>query len=1031
MHALRRVDGERTFHYNTAMSAIQLFFLGPAQMRREGHPPGLRAAKAVALLAYLAVTGTSQRREHLVDLLWPESLPSAARKNLRNTLWTIRKALGEGVLSYPDAEAVTLSDAIWVDVHTFETAAEDPAGVGLGDAIELYRAPLLEGFALPDAADFEVWLSTERERLGLLYLRCLERLIAIHRAEADWQGVVGLARRVLVADDLQEPVYRALMEAHARLGERAEALRQYERLRATLARELGVDPLPETEAMRTAILAGGLPVVGPAARDVPSSPRPAKGARRQPFVGRQAELDALEEEWQLAGIGHLRVALITGELGIGKSRLWREWSRALPPGSVVLETKCLDTTRSLPFAPLTSLFGSQVCLESIARPDSPVSPIWLAELARLMPEIRRLQPEIPPPATLPPDEERHRLFEAFLHVLRALEGQPLVLFVDDLHWADRATLDWLLYLVDRLQQAAVMLVGAYRPQDAPVQLLDLVAGWNREGIVRQLPLARLSVDEARQLIAAVGGDAASVTQLQAASAGNPYFLLELSQAPSGQRPSALSELLRVRLNRLPDVARQVLQAAAILDGTFGFPALRRTSGRGEEETLDALDILLARGVLSEQETQYQFVHPLVAMVVREDLSAARRRFLHQRAAEVLESIHAGNLAPIAGQLVLHHTQAGSPSRAAQYAELAAERALELTALEEAADFFREALVLDPSPDRRLALGRALSQKGDLEGAREVLGVALEEFRVEHNGAGAASAALALAGSYLPSGEGQKVIRWAERALSWLDEASDPESLSNAHYLLAAGGMQTGCPLGEAEARLLTAAELAAENDLSEMASRSEFELGNLLAQRGDLEDALRAYDRAISLARDAQVPFLEVLGHNNLAYHALLAGDRTTAWEQIQVGLRLADDLSLFLPRQYLYSTRGEIALNEGHLEEAEEWFNRALHEAHKHHNQAQAANIQANLALVARERGDLDTALALLESAHDLVDGLVALHLQIQLDLWSAELYLQRGEHKAAEEALEEAEGRLAGSDRRHLAAWASRVRAAWLQAR
>ncbi len=1014
------------------MSNLGFYFLGPALFTRDDRPVELSVAKAVALLAYLAVRGTPQTRDHLTDLLWPDSLPDAARKNLRNTLWTIRKTLGDDVLQ-SDADRLALRDTIWVDVHAFEEAlapvpgADAPAPDQLRQAVELYRASLLDGLTVSEAADFEIWLAAERERFGGLYLRALEALIRVHEAGKDWPEVIAAARRALVYDNLQEPMYRALMEAHARLGERPEALRHYDRLRTTLARELGVEPLPETETLREAILSGDLGVAGQPETVAPPRPRRTpeeEKASRLPYVGRRAERAALDHELGLAAGGGARVVLITGELGIGKTRLWEEWSASLPPDAIAVDTRCLDTTQSLPFAPLTALFRREECFECLFASSSPVSAIWLAELARLLPEIRAHRPEIPAPVALPPEEERHRLFEAFTQVLHALQGQPLVLFVDDLHWADRATLDWLLYLIERLRDKPLLLILTYRPDEASTELVNRVAGWDREALTRRLALNHLTLEESAELIAALGGEVALAEELHARSAGNPYFLLELSQGPPQDTPPGLAQLVRARLERLPDAARQVLQAAAVLDADFDFPTLRRTSGRGEEETLDALDVLLNAAVLVEREGRYRFAHPLVASIVRDDLSIARRSFLHRRAAESLEAVYAGRLAQVAGQLSRHYAEAGRPDQAAYYAEMAAERALELTAPAEAVALYGQAFSLEPTPFRQMRLGRALYMQGDLERARETLGRALDEFRAAGDQSGTARACLELAESYLPSGQGDQVIEWAERALADLDAGVDPEAVARAHYLLGAGAIQAGVSLLEAEAHLLKAAVLASENELLEMSASSRFELGNLLAQRGDLANSLEAFQETIALAQAGGLRFLEVLGHNNLAYHAYLAGDLAVAREHIEAGLALAEAHALFIPRQYLYSTRGEVALAEGQPGEAETWFRRALAEAEKNDNRLQAANIRANLGLVARARGDLDGALLTLEEADRMLADINAPHLAIQIHLWLAELHLQRGQRAAAGEALAWAEKTLAGSERYGLQAWAERVR-------
>jgi tetratricopeptide (TPR) repeat protein len=304
--------------------------------------------------------------------------------------------------------------------------------------------------------------------------------------------------------------------------------------------------------------------------------------------------------------------------------------------------------------------------------------------------------------------------------------------------------------------------------------------------------------------------------------------------------------------------------------------------------------------------------------------------------------------------------------------------------------------------------------------------ALDELEAVGDRVGAIQACLAMAESYLPSGQGKSVIHWVNRALADFGAQFDPEAQARAYYLLGAGQVQAGTPLEEAGTHLEKAASLSDENNLPEMAARSRFELGNLLAQRGDLAGALGAFEKTLALAQVAGARFLEILGHNNLAYHAHLAGDLDTAREHIQAGLALAEAHGLFIPRQYLYSTRGEIALAEGQPDEAQDWFRRGLVEAEKNNNQLMAANIRANLGLAARAQGNLDRALIRLEEAQHAAAAISAPHLQTQIDLWLAELHLQRGERAAARAALARADGRLAGSERRGLQIWAEQVRAA-----
>jgi tetratricopeptide (TPR) repeat protein len=458
----------------------------------------------------------------------------------------------------------------------------------------------------------------------------------------------------------------------------------------------------------------------------------------------------------------------------------------------VLEARCLNTTRSLPFAPLTGLLKQSACVETLFKPDTPVPVVWLTELARLLPEIRQHWPHISQPPQLPPDEEHYRLFEAFTQLMIALSGRPLCLFIDDIHWIDPSTLDWLVYLSDRLESEALLLVVTYRPSEAPPRLSQATAGWGRRGLLHRLPLSAFSLEETRALLQARHFEAERITELQRRSAGNPYFLIELSQAEPGDTPPGLAELIQARLEQLPDETRQVLQAAAVLETEFDLSLLRRTSGRGEEETLNALDELLAAAVLREQNGFYEFSHPIGGLGGKPERSAwPGAVFCTGGRPWHLEASHPNRLPALAGRLSLHYRNAGRPQQAAAFADQAAAHALTLTAVPEAIHFYRQAIQLDPTPARQLGLGNALLAYGELQTGRETLAASAEGCEAATDPAGAARAYLALALSYMPSGQGEMVIHYAQVALDSLGDDFHPELIARAYHLRAAGGMTAG------------------------------------------------------------------------------------------------------------------------------------------------------------------------------------------------------------------------------------------------
>jgi DNA-binding SARP family transcriptional activator len=945
------------------MTRLTLNLLGPPRFERDGAPRTLMQAKGTALLLYLAMSRNAQPRERLVDLLWPESLPQAARKNMRNTLWAIGEALGDDLLEHSSGK-LRLAPSVLVDVYGLEDGLlllESGSTTALETAAEAYRGPLADGLALHEAPEFEIWLQAERERLAGIYLRLLERIIALHRGAGAWQHVIVQAQRALAADPLREPIHLALIEGYVRLGQRTQAAQQYAALIDILKRELDVAPLPETTARYQALLA-----------DVPLPPvelSPRRVRRVEPavpFIGREAELAVLDDELSRAARGQARVALITGDLGMGKTQLWKTWVDTRAADAIILTAHALQTAEPVPFGPTLALFRQPGPAHAVIRPPSALAPIWLAELARLLPELATLWPNLPPPLALSHAEERARLLQALTEAVRLLAAPLLILAIDDLHWADPSTLDWLVYLIDQLRDAPLLVIATERPQDAPKRLVAIVAAWQRQGRLRQLPLAQLAKHEAGKLLAALGmpDNPAQAADLLRQSGGNPYFLIELQRTRGGVAPDGLAALVRARMQAtVPAHAMQVLQAAAVFGDGATFALLQATSGRGEEETLDALDALGAAAVLIAEDGVYRFVHPLVATIVRADLSPARRAFLHRRAAQALERAHAPHVEHVAGVLTEHYAAAGELPRAAQYAEQATDQAMKVGAFVEAAAYARRALEWGPTARRQLLLGEALMPSGSAGQAQEQLEAALHGFEQAGDVIGMARACLALALIAIRASQPNVARGWLARMSVQHVEALDPALCVQA--LGVAASVERQSQAYDAAAALLDQAEqLVRQHRLAALGWQIAFERGNQLADRGDLPAAVSAFAEALRLAQVSNNPVYAGLAYNNLAYHTLLVGDIEQAQLHVDAAVEVAERYALDFLWQYVWSTAGEIALSGGELDRAETAFERAFEAARTTDNRVHMANVRLNQALLAQARNETDRARELLEAA-------------------------------------------------------------------
>ncbi|MCB0064228.1 MAG: AAA family ATPase [Caldilineaceae bacterium] len=1057
------------------MAELQLSLLGTFALAEDGQPVDLNIAKVQALLAYLAITATETTREQLLTLLWAESHPDAARKNLRNRLWQLRQLTTEELI-LTEGDTIALAPAVQTDVVVFtqgiteQLATPEIDPLRLHALLERWRGPLLDGLQLHEAPDFELWLSRQRERLGELYLQGVEALIVYHTKRADWARVITLAQQGLAFDELHEPFYQQIMSAYAQQGRRGEALRQYDQLETTLATQLDLTPLPETVALRRRIAedlslanmpAPGerqLPATLPATQPelgVVTSPLSANTLidthiesadapslrRTQPFVGRQLQLDVLTTAYQASRQGQSRVVLISGELGMGKTTLWQQWVGQLPNDTVVLTTRCLNTTQSLPFEPMRRLLGTSPCRNHWARMADVLPPIWQAELVHLAPSLgsnwptataekntrtatdgqhageQAMQPTIAG-TRLSPNEERGLIAEALTQFLHAFHGDPLVLFIDDLHWADGATLDWLLYLTDRMATEPLLLVGAYRPQEMKSQGTQLMVQWQRDGVLQRIDLPHFSEPESVALLTALGTDETVMHHLYTQSGGNPYYLTQLSDVAVDGIPASLADLVQARLRYLDERWQPILQAAAILEPTIALDLLSLTSGRSEEETVDALDGLLAAAILVEHGAEYEFIHPLVATVMREGLSNGRRKLLHRRAAEGLLTRHQGEQGEIAGQLAYHFAAAGVQDRAAHFATMAGAEALRIGAASEAVAFYRQALALAPNAERLLGLGQALMlQPGQLEEARRQMETALDTCEAAGDCQGAIKAGLRLAASYLGTQDGAQVLYWARRVLPDLETVKDPLLHASAHYLMGTAKFRNGYALHEAEAHYETGMKLATEAKLDpEIALMTCFEWGNLNLERGDYSVAVTKFQQARQLAQEWQSIFFEVLTLNNLAYAHLLAGDQNSAQRTIEQAFALANQYAMQSVHYYLLSTQGEIALAAQAFDAAENAFVQASDLAQKYDNPAFVANVWAQRGRVAHARGELSDAMEKLTHAKRMVATDKTLFLQTQIDLWIAEVAIAQHDDKTATTHHQDALRRLAATEYRQL---------------
>src|SRR6266849_1649957 len=414
------------------MSQLQLSLLGTPVVKHGERALTFSTRKALALLVYLAVEGGTHPRKTLSEAFWPELDAEHGRAALRATLLELRKLLerchGPGerahLLVERDMLGIEQGSSLVLDLRLVESAskqvgrgveplADQPREallVQLEQATHLAHGPFLASFTLRDSQFFDDWTRQYREYWHLRVHQLFDALSRLYERAGDAERAIETVSRWLSFDPLNEEGYRRLMRLRFAQGDRAGALRAYANGRAVLADQLQVEPEPETVALAKHIRHTA-PVRSPQVRPPHKSPgQPPANLLDAPLLGRTAEFGTLIECYQRVHAGQPQLVLLQGETGIGKTRLTTEFVRwAQAQGADVLAGRALQTGRRLPYQPLIDVLRRQ--LEQEHAPDDLLSDVWLAELSRLLPELRDRYPDLPVPAT---DEAlgHHRFFEA-------------------------------------------------------------------------------------------------------------------------------------------------------------------------------------------------------------------------------------------------------------------------------------------------------------------------------------------------------------------------------------------------------------------------------------------------------------------------------------------------------------------------------------------------------------------------------------------------------------------------------------------
>jgi DNA-binding SARP family transcriptional activator len=602
---------------------LRIRVLGRVELDLDGEaltPPAGRPART--LLGWLALHRGMQPRATVAAALWPDVLDSSARASLRTALTALRRSLvPAGAAVRADRERVGLADDVLVDLDEFDRLfdAGEPAA-----ALELARGELLS-----DLVDDWVLRARDRHRD-----RRGQALAAMAAAAAEPSEAVVWARRRADLDPFDEAAHRELMAALAAAGETASALTVYERLRTRMRRELGLVPTAPTRDLASALRKGQ----SEPSEQPPLPPRLRRDRRRTAFVGRDTALARLAAAWAAASNGASGFVVIVGEPGIGKSRLAAEFAAEAHSGGATVLAGRASHSPGAPYAALVEALGPEV-----VRSNEP---------AEVDPAAARLR-------------RNDELADALEH---AAAGRPLLVVLDDLQWADRATVDFLRALAGRSAPTRLLVVATARPGAITALVDELEA--------TQIELAGLTVAETQELIAS-RNEPLDAERLVGRTGGNPFFLEALIDAGDrAELPADVAELVAVRVESLGEPVRRLLEAAAILGQEFDTRLAAAVAGQSLDGSLEALDAAASARLVTHDAgsaAHGSFVHALVQEALVTSLPPAARARLHARAVDaLLPEVEAGSDPALVA--AAWHATAGAPLLDESQVAVLAERA---------------------------------------------------------------------------------------------------------------------------------------------------------------------------------------------------------------------------------------------------------------------------------------------------------------------------------------------------------------------
>lgn len=661
------------------------------------------------------------------------------------------------------------------------------------------------------------------------------------------------------------------------------------------------------------------------------------------LIGREAQMSQLTALWRQVASGQGHVLLITGEAGIGKTRLARELiAQVLISGGKVLAGACYEE-ENIPYAPIANILRE---VKEITSPQSPLPPFILADLIKIAPVLHGSYPDVSPNPAIDPQLEQQRIFESLASWFSNLTMQaPVLLFIDDIHWADNSTLVLLRYLARRMRESPLLIVLTYREiaLDEFGELQTVLHDLTRERLSTRMKLTRLNREQTDTLLSILVTPSGKIDQhlvdlIFQETEGNPFFIEEVIKAlfEGGKLrfengiwrapdlaeihiPQSVRATLQARLARLPEKTQEILRCAAILGRQFDCDTLQHACNVDEDTLIEALEIAEQAQIITEVSRHrggplvFSFAHNLIPSTLVEHLGGLRRQRLHRNVALALETLHPEDYEALA----YHYEKASDPTSAQGYYLRAGDRALSIYANQEAERYYRAALELNPDarkiPHLLTSLGEALFRQGRYQSACEPWLEALNLYRrsADYDHQAQVTARLARTIWYL--GDPPRSLETCRQGLETIPnhmELETPGVATLIHETARAfffnNQPEQALPLCE------HALNLARRLNLVDVQAEALATLGILPNQT--TEAARQALTEAVALSEAAGLLATAVRAYTNLGEHLHLNGDLVGAREQFLRGRQVAQRMGMIVWEHNMLASVVDISFELGDI---------------------------------------------------------------------------------------------------------------------